>query len=500
MPERKPPTRDVDDANLEVETPETWAAGIPGIWHAVQHGFEEAGATRSVRTLRRINQKDGFDCMSLRVAGPRRTGTSRSSARTAPRPSRGRPTASTCRPRLLGGRTPSRDLAERSRVLARPAGPADRAGLQAGRQRPLRADQLGRGLRRRRRRAAGARLTRRGDLLHVAAARATRPRSSTSCSSAPSAPTTCPTARTCATSRRASRLRRPSASARRPSPTTTSLQGRPDHHHGPEPGHQPPADAHRAGGGEAQRRQDRRRQPAARSRAHAVQEPAAAQRNRRQGHPARRPVTCQIRLGGDMALLQAVVQARARGRGPGTRDGAGPRSSSTRRPLGLPSLRGAPRRARRGATCSRPPASRNAQIDELADRYVGSQRTIISWAMGLTQHQGASPRSSEIVNLHAAARQHRQARRRRSPRSAGTATCRATGRWASGRSRRPASSTRWRRSSASGRRASTASTSSTRSGRCGDGEVKVLFALGGNFVAAVSDTDVAEAAHATYPA
>ena len=70
MPERKPPTSDVDDARLEVEPPETWAAGIPGIWHAVQHGFEEAGVIRSARTLRRINQKDGFDCPSCAWPDP----------------------------------------------------------------------------------------------------------------------------------------------------------------------------------------------------------------------------------------------------------------------------------------------------------------------------------------------------------------------------------------------------------------------------------------------
>ena len=51
-------------------------------------------------------------------------------------------------------------------------------------------------------------------------------------------------------------------------------------------------------------------------------------------------------------------------------------------------------------------------------------------------------------------------------RSAGTATSRATGRWASTRSRATSSSTGWRRSSASIRPASTATTRSTPSGRC----------------------------------
>jgi molybdopterin-dependent oxidoreductase alpha subunit len=70
MPERTAPTSDVTDEHLEVEKPEVWAAGIPGVWHSVQHGYEEAGVTRSVRTLRRINQKNGFDCMSCAWPDP----------------------------------------------------------------------------------------------------------------------------------------------------------------------------------------------------------------------------------------------------------------------------------------------------------------------------------------------------------------------------------------------------------------------------------------------
>jgi molybdopterin-dependent oxidoreductase alpha subunit len=64
------PTPDVDDSRLEVDKPETWAVGIPGVWHAVQHAYEEAGPVRSMRTLRHINQKDGFDCMSCAWPDP----------------------------------------------------------------------------------------------------------------------------------------------------------------------------------------------------------------------------------------------------------------------------------------------------------------------------------------------------------------------------------------------------------------------------------------------
>ncbi|MDO5738737.1 MAG: FdhF/YdeP family oxidoreductase [Ornithinimicrobium sp.] len=40
-----------------------------------------------------------------------------------------------------------------------------------------------------------------------------------------------------------------------------------------------------------------------------------------------------------------------------------------------------------------------AQIDELADRYLGADRVIITWAMGLTQHKEAVPTIQEILNL-----------------------------------------------------------------------------------------------------
>jgi formate dehydrogenase major subunit len=41
----------------------------------------------------------------------------------------------------------------------------------------------------------------------------------------------------------------------------------------------------------------------------------------------------------------------------------------------------------------------SAAIDELADRYMSSDRVIITWAMGLTQHKKAVPTIKEIINL-----------------------------------------------------------------------------------------------------
>ena len=41
----------------------------------------------------------------------------------------------------------------------------------------------------------------------------------------------------------------------------------------------------------------------------------------------------------------------------------------------------------------------SAEIDELADRYINSERVIITWAMGITQHRRAVDTIKEIMNL-----------------------------------------------------------------------------------------------------
>ena len=128
----------------------------------------------------------------------------------------------------------------------------------------LRADRLGRRVRRSSPPScSGLAQPGRGGLLHLGPDLATRRRSSTSCSSGRSARTTCPTARTCATSRPASPCAETIGIGKGSVTLDDIHAGRPDRHRRPEPGHQPPADAHRAGERQAQRRQDRRDQPAA---------------------------------------------------------------------------------------------------------------------------------------------------------------------------------------------------------------------------------------------
>ena len=67
---KKPPVQDVTDDDLKVSAPKTWAAGIPGITHSMGPAFEEMGIGRSMKGLLAMNQKDGFDCMSCAWEDP----------------------------------------------------------------------------------------------------------------------------------------------------------------------------------------------------------------------------------------------------------------------------------------------------------------------------------------------------------------------------------------------------------------------------------------------
>jgi molybdopterin-dependent oxidoreductase alpha subunit len=58
----KPPREDIDEAQLVVSQPKTWAAGVTGVTVSLQRGVEQMGATRALRTLRLLNQQEGFDC------------------------------------------------------------------------------------------------------------------------------------------------------------------------------------------------------------------------------------------------------------------------------------------------------------------------------------------------------------------------------------------------------------------------------------------------------
>ncbi|WP_280472895.1 FdhF/YdeP family oxidoreductase [Nocardia asiatica] len=59
---RNGPSRDVDESELTVTPPEKQAAGVTAVGVALKRSVEEMGVIRTARTLARVNQVHGFDC------------------------------------------------------------------------------------------------------------------------------------------------------------------------------------------------------------------------------------------------------------------------------------------------------------------------------------------------------------------------------------------------------------------------------------------------------
>jgi molybdopterin-dependent oxidoreductase alpha subunit len=59
---RPAPRRDQGEEALAVGPPKDWAAGLAGVTTSARRSVEQMGVRRSVATLRHINQRDGFDC------------------------------------------------------------------------------------------------------------------------------------------------------------------------------------------------------------------------------------------------------------------------------------------------------------------------------------------------------------------------------------------------------------------------------------------------------
>lgn len=66
----KPPVDDVTDDNIEITHPKEWAAGVPGVLHSMEPAIAGMGAGRTLKLMTAINQKDGFDCMSCAWPDP----------------------------------------------------------------------------------------------------------------------------------------------------------------------------------------------------------------------------------------------------------------------------------------------------------------------------------------------------------------------------------------------------------------------------------------------
>ncbi|MFF1829484.1 FdhF/YdeP family oxidoreductase [Paenarthrobacter sp. NPDC058040] len=105
----------------------------------------------------------------------------------------------------------------------------------------------------------------------------------------------------------------------------------------------------------------------------------------------------QIRLAGDMALLQAVSKRvlDAESAAPGTVLDRSFIDGHCHGFVGFAAhLAGLHEEEVLAAT-----GLSSAEIDEFAQRYIHAERVIITWAMGLTQHKKAVPTIKEIINL-----------------------------------------------------------------------------------------------------
>jgi len=67
---RKPPVEDPSYDGLTVHHVDPAAAGLPGVANAMSYALRDLGPVRTLRLLSRLNQKDGFDCMSCAWPDP----------------------------------------------------------------------------------------------------------------------------------------------------------------------------------------------------------------------------------------------------------------------------------------------------------------------------------------------------------------------------------------------------------------------------------------------
>ncbi len=65
-----PPRDDLDPRAVEQTAPKTAAAGVPAVAVAMRRTVEQMGVVQTLRTLRKINQADGFDCMGCAWPDP----------------------------------------------------------------------------------------------------------------------------------------------------------------------------------------------------------------------------------------------------------------------------------------------------------------------------------------------------------------------------------------------------------------------------------------------
>ena len=65
-----PPAGDIDPRDITQKPKKDVAAGLPAVGVSLKRAVKQMGVTRSLRTLARLNQADGFDCMGCAWADP----------------------------------------------------------------------------------------------------------------------------------------------------------------------------------------------------------------------------------------------------------------------------------------------------------------------------------------------------------------------------------------------------------------------------------------------
>lgn len=66
----KAPQEDFSDADIEISDPKRYAAGIGGVFHSMEPALTQMGLVRTAKLMTKINQKNGFDCMSCAWPDP----------------------------------------------------------------------------------------------------------------------------------------------------------------------------------------------------------------------------------------------------------------------------------------------------------------------------------------------------------------------------------------------------------------------------------------------
>ena len=67
---RKPPRQDIDESDLVIKGAQNHAAGPTAVAVAMKRAVEQMGVRRATRTLRKLNQVDGFDCQGCAWPDP----------------------------------------------------------------------------------------------------------------------------------------------------------------------------------------------------------------------------------------------------------------------------------------------------------------------------------------------------------------------------------------------------------------------------------------------